>query len=93
VYVPLVEPLSVQNLTGAVGTSDVLPAAVATTTALSTTFASASTVLSVSVDDYITADEENVQLNVEEEKQGKGEGSAAGIVEVEFEKEELGTTP
>ncbi|GJR80117.1 hypothetical protein Tco_0150902 [Tanacetum coccineum] len=96
VYVPLVEPLSVQNLTGATGTSDVLPTAVATTTALSTTFASASTVLSVSVDDYIIADadnEENVQLNVEEEKQGKGEGSAAGMVEVEFEKEELGTTP
>ncbi|GJY13126.1 hypothetical protein Tco_0382435 [Tanacetum coccineum] len=96
VYVPLVEPLSVQNLTGAAGTSDVLPAVVATTTALSTTFASASTVPSVSVDDYIIADEENeenVQLNVEEEKQGKGEGSAAGMVEVEFEKEELGTTP
>ncbi|GJR64121.1 hypothetical protein Tco_0010186 [Tanacetum coccineum] len=42
VYVPLVEPLSVQNLTGSSGTSDVLPTAVATTTALSTTFASAS---------------------------------------------------
>ncbi|GKF93711.1 hypothetical protein Tco_0283411 [Tanacetum coccineum] len=59
VYVPLVEPLSVQNLTGAAGTSDVLSAAVATTTALSTTFASASTVLFVSVDDYIITDEEN----------------------------------
>ncbi|GJT27510.1 hypothetical protein Tco_0907785 [Tanacetum coccineum] len=96
VYVPLVKPLSVQSLTGATGTSDVLPTAVATTTALSTTFASASTVPSVSVDDYIIADadnEENVQLNVEEEKQGKGEGSVAGMVEVEFEKEELGTTP
>ncbi|GJV63346.1 hypothetical protein Tco_1474174 [Tanacetum coccineum] len=96
VYVPLVEPLSVQNLTGATGTSDVLPTAVATTTAWSTTFASASIVLSVSVDDYIIADadnEENVQLNVEEENQGKGEGSAAGMIEVEFEKEELGTTP
>ncbi|GJQ96260.1 hypothetical protein Tco_0007399, partial [Tanacetum coccineum] len=64
VYVPLVEPLSVQNLTGAAGTSDVLPTAVATTTALSTTFASAITVPSVSVDDYIIADEENVQPNV-----------------------------
>ncbi|GJW05981.1 hypothetical protein Tco_1568404 [Tanacetum coccineum] len=77
----------------AAGTSNVLPAAVATTTALSTMFASASTVPSISVDDYIIADEENVQLNVEEEKQGKGEGSAASMVEVEFEKEELGTTP
>ncbi|GJW49541.1 hypothetical protein Tco_0090892 [Tanacetum coccineum] len=93
VYVPLVEPLSVQNLTGVAGTSDVLPTAVATTIALSTTFASAITIPPVSVDDYIIADEENVQLNVEEEKQGKGEGSAAGMVEVEFEKEELGTTP
>ncbi|GJZ58890.1 hypothetical protein Tco_0614706 [Tanacetum coccineum] len=92
VYVPLVKPLSVQNLTSIAGTSDVLPAAVATTTALSTMFASASIVSSVSVDDYIIADEgneENVQLDVEEEKQGKGEGSAAGMVEVEFENEEL----
>ncbi|GKB39632.1 hypothetical protein Tco_0884574 [Tanacetum coccineum] len=64
VYVPLVEPLSVQNLTGAAGTSDVLPTAVATTTALSTTFASAITVPSVSVDDYIIAVEENVQPNL-----------------------------
>ncbi|GKG42335.1 hypothetical protein Tco_0476633, partial [Tanacetum coccineum] len=64
VYVPLVEPLSVQNLTGATGTSDVLPTAVATTTALSTTFASTSTFPSISVDDYIIADDENVQPNV-----------------------------
>ncbi|GJY43374.1 hypothetical protein Tco_0431587 [Tanacetum coccineum] len=62
VYVPLVEPLSVQNLTGAAGTSDVLPSAVATTTALSTTFAYASIVLSVSVDDYIISDEENEEM-------------------------------
>ncbi|GJS84739.1 hypothetical protein Tco_0751280 [Tanacetum coccineum] len=75
-----------QAVLGAVGTSNVLPAAVATITALSTTFAFASTVPSVSVDDYIIADEENVQLNVEEEKQGKGEGSIAGMVEVEFER-------
>ncbi|GJR39975.1 hypothetical protein Tco_1215659 [Tanacetum coccineum] len=95
VYVPLVEPLPVQNLTGATGTSNVLPTAVATTTALSTTFASVSTVPSIIVDDYIIGDagnEENVQLNVEEENQGKGEGSAVGMVEVEFENEELGTT-
>ncbi|GJW14047.1 hypothetical protein Tco_0018180 [Tanacetum coccineum] len=85
-----------QAVFGATGTSNVLPTAVATTTALSTTFASAITVSTVSVDNYIIADadnEKNVQLNVEEEKQGKGEGSAAGMVEVEFEKEELGTTP
>ncbi|GJR82768.1 hypothetical protein Tco_0153553 [Tanacetum coccineum] len=91
VYVLLVEPLSVQNLTGATGTSDVLPTVVATTIALSTTFASTSTVSSVSVDDYIIADADNekiVQLNVEEENQGKGEGSVADMVEVEFEKED-----
>ncbi|GJS68637.1 hypothetical protein Tco_0683202 [Tanacetum coccineum] len=96
VYVPLVEPLFVQNLTGATGTSDVLPTVVATTTALSTMFASTSTAPSVSVDDYIITNadnEENVQLNVKEENQGKGGGSAADMVEVEFEKEELGTTP
>ncbi|GJW06321.1 hypothetical protein Tco_1568744 [Tanacetum coccineum] len=72
-------------------TFDVLPTVVATTTALSTTFASMSTVSSVSVDDYIIGDagnEENVQLNVEEENQGKGKGSAVSMVEVEFKKEE-----
>ncbi|GKD10029.1 hypothetical protein Tco_1189714 [Tanacetum coccineum] len=50
----------------------------------------------VYLNDYIIVDEENeenVQLNIEEEKQGKGEGSVVSMVEVEFEKEELGTTP
>ncbi|GKA58222.1 hypothetical protein Tco_0757410 [Tanacetum coccineum] len=59
VYVPLVEPLSFQNLIGATGTFDVLPTVVATTTALSTTFAFASTAPSVSVDDYIITDADN----------------------------------
>ncbi|GJX79580.1 hypothetical protein Tco_0327729 [Tanacetum coccineum] len=89
VFAPLAEPFSVQSLNGAVNTSDVAPSAVATTTALSTTFSSAITIPPVSVDDYVVADmvnEENVQPNVEY----KGEGSAAAI---NFEKEELDTTP
>ncbi|GKB79821.1 hypothetical protein Tco_0946716 [Tanacetum coccineum] len=90
VFAPLAEPFSVQSLTGAVNTSDAAPSAAATTTALSTTFASAITIPPVSVDDYVVADvvnEENVQPNVEY----KGEGSAAA--DINFEKEELDTTP
>ncbi|GKF24444.1 hypothetical protein Tco_0076766, partial [Tanacetum coccineum] len=90
VFAPLADPFFVQNLTGAANTSDAAPSAAATTTALSTTFASASTILPVSVDDYVVADvvnEENVQPNVEY----KGEGSAAP--DINFEKEELDTTP
>ncbi|GJX79585.1 hypothetical protein Tco_0327734 [Tanacetum coccineum] len=90
VFTPLAEPFSVQSLTGAANTSDVAPSAAATTTALSTMFASASTILPVSEDDYVVTDvvnEENVQPNVEY----KGEGSAAA--DINFEKEELDTTP
>ncbi|GKA84643.1 hypothetical protein Tco_0806238, partial [Tanacetum coccineum] len=90
VFAPLAEPFSVQSLTSAANTSDVAPSAAATTTALSTTFASASTIPPVSVDDYVVADvvnEGNVQPNVEY----KGEGSAAA--DINFEKEELDTTP
>ncbi|GJZ48602.1 hypothetical protein Tco_0602434 [Tanacetum coccineum] len=56
VFAPLVEPFSVQSLAGAVNTSDAAPSAAATTTALSTTFASAITIPPVSVDDYVVAD-------------------------------------
>ncbi|GKA86100.1 hypothetical protein Tco_0807811 [Tanacetum coccineum] len=90
VFAPLAEPFSVQSLTSAANTFDAAPSAAATTTALSTTFASASTIPPVSVDDYVVADvvnEENVQPNVEY----KGEGSAAA--DINFEKEELDTTP
>ncbi|GKA82353.1 hypothetical protein Tco_0789101 [Tanacetum coccineum] len=90
VFAPLAEPFSVQSLIGAANTSDAAPSAAATTTALSTTFASANTILPVSVDDYVVADvvnEENVQPNVEY----KGEGSAAA--DINFEKEKLDTTP
>ncbi|GKD81740.1 hypothetical protein Tco_1348579, partial [Tanacetum coccineum] len=77
-------------------TSDVLSTATATTTALSTTFASISTIMSIGVDDYITTDagnKGNVQLNVEDKDEAKGEGSIAAVVELDFEKEELDTTP
>nr|GEU72702.1 transposase (putative), gypsy type [Tanacetum cinerariifolium] len=52
VWVPLAKPLSAKNLTGAEGTSDNVPAAVATTTALSTTFASTSSIPLIIVDEY-----------------------------------------
>ncbi|GJR93034.1 hypothetical protein Tco_0265208 [Tanacetum coccineum] len=52
VFVPLSEPLSAAILTGTEGNSDTVPATADTTTALSTTFASASTIVLISVDDY-----------------------------------------
>ncbi|GKB12022.1 hypothetical protein Tco_0845945, partial [Tanacetum coccineum] len=52
VFVPLSEPLSVAVLIGTEGTSDVVSATGDTTTALSITFASASTIAPISVDDY-----------------------------------------
>ncbi|GKF15526.1 hypothetical protein Tco_0056988 [Tanacetum coccineum] len=64
VWVLLVDPLSVENLMGATGTSDSVPATAVTTTALSTTFASASSIPPITVDDYevVGADaQENTQ--------------------------------
>ncbi|GJY10149.1 hypothetical protein Tco_0378334 [Tanacetum coccineum] len=52
VFVPLSEPLSAAILTCTEGTSDNVPATADTTTALSTTFASASIIAPISVDDY-----------------------------------------
>ncbi|GJT23266.1 hypothetical protein Tco_0893203, partial [Tanacetum coccineum] len=52
VFVPLSEPLSVTALTGTEGTSNVIPATADTTTALSVTFASASSIPPISTDDY-----------------------------------------
>ncbi|GJZ64938.1 hypothetical protein Tco_0621634 [Tanacetum coccineum] len=52
VFVPLSEPLFVAVLTGTEGTSDVVSATGDTTTALSITFASASTIAPISLDDY-----------------------------------------
>ncbi|GKE04594.1 hypothetical protein Tco_1396612 [Tanacetum coccineum] len=52
IWVPLVEPLSAENLMGAAGTSDSMPATVATTTALSTTFVTTSSIPLITIDDY-----------------------------------------
>ncbi|GJX90910.1 hypothetical protein Tco_0344236 [Tanacetum coccineum] len=52
VFVPLAEPLSITALIGTKGTSNVIPATAETTTALSITFASASTIAPISVYDY-----------------------------------------
>nr|GEV69975.1 transposase (putative), gypsy type [Tanacetum cinerariifolium] len=52
VFVPLSEPLSAAVLTGTKGTSDVVSATGGATTTLSTTFASASKIAPISVDDY-----------------------------------------
>ncbi|GKA28642.1 hypothetical protein Tco_0714887 [Tanacetum coccineum] len=52
IFVPLSEPFSAAVLTGTEGTSDVVPATADTTTTLSTTFASASTIAPIFVDDY-----------------------------------------
>ncbi|GJY84828.1 hypothetical protein Tco_0498854 [Tanacetum coccineum] len=85
VWTPLVDPLSVENLVGAVSTSNSIPTTVATTIALSLTFASASTVPPITIDDY-----EIIGTDV----QGSGQGEADSFPNtVEFEKEELDTTP
>ncbi|GJW84370.1 gypsy type transposase [Tanacetum coccineum] len=52
VFVPLFEPLSAAVLTGTKSTSNTVPATADTTTALSTTFASTSTIAPIFVDDY-----------------------------------------
>ncbi|GKB29996.1 hypothetical protein Tco_0869397, partial [Tanacetum coccineum] len=52
VWVPLVDPLSAKNLIGAASTFGNVLAAVVTTTALSTTFAFASSVPPITIDDY-----------------------------------------
>ncbi|GKF02296.1 hypothetical protein Tco_0029219 [Tanacetum coccineum] len=52
VWTPLLEPLSVTSLMGEASTSIVVPAASVTTTALSTTFASSSSIPPISTDDY-----------------------------------------
>ncbi|GKF87145.1 hypothetical protein Tco_0258022, partial [Tanacetum coccineum] len=86
VWAPLVDPLSADNLTGVVGTSDSMPAAAVTMTALSTTFASASSIPPITVDDEI------VNVDSQENAQGNVQGSVVSFPTVEFEKEELDTT-
>ncbi|GKD74865.1 hypothetical protein Tco_1333147 [Tanacetum coccineum] len=72
----------------AAGTSDSVPTAAATTTTLSTIVISASSALSTTIDDY-----EIIGADGEEDAQGKTEGGVASISMLEFEKEELDTTP
>nr|GEU83471.1 hypothetical protein [Tanacetum cinerariifolium] len=84
VWTPLVDPLSVENLVGAASTSDSMPTTVATTTALSLSFAFASTVPPITIEDY-----EIIGTDV----QGSGQGEAVSFPNtVEFEKEEFDTT-
>ncbi|GJX93678.1 hypothetical protein Tco_0348264 [Tanacetum coccineum] len=52
IFIPLSEPLSVMDLTGMEGTSAVVAIPAGTTTTLSVTFASASVVRPISIDDY-----------------------------------------
>nr|GEU42871.1 transposase (putative), gypsy type [Tanacetum cinerariifolium] len=49
---PLVDPLSIENLIGEADTSNGMPTTTATTTALSTTFASANSVPPITIEDY-----------------------------------------
>ncbi|GKF23524.1 hypothetical protein Tco_0075846, partial [Tanacetum coccineum] len=56
VWNPLSEPLSVQNLTGTTSISDSVSVSAATTTALSTTFAFASSIPPITIEDYEIAD-------------------------------------
>nr|GEZ64285.1 reverse transcriptase domain-containing protein [Tanacetum cinerariifolium] len=85
VWTHLSEPLSVQNLIGEAYTSASVPASTVTTTALSITFASASFIPPITVDDY-----EIVHVDSHESSQGNVQGDVAAI---KFEKEDLDTTP
>ncbi|GJZ78694.1 hypothetical protein Tco_0643531 [Tanacetum coccineum] len=84
VWVPLVDPLSAKNLIGEASTSGSVPAAVVATTALSNTFSSASSVPPITMDDY-----DIVNVDGQEDVSG----NVASFPTVEFEKEELDTTP
>nr|GEV27633.1 hypothetical protein [Tanacetum cinerariifolium] len=89
VFVSLAEPFSTVALTGTEGTSGIVSAASNTTTALSTTLASAGTVPSISIEDY-----EVMGTDGADDTQGSGQGEVSSFPNtVEFEKEELDTTP
>nr|GEX53049.1 hypothetical protein [Tanacetum cinerariifolium] len=85
VWTLLSEPLSVQNLIGESSNFSSVPAATVTTMNLSTTFASASSIPPITVDDY-----KIIHVNGQESSQGNVQGDPA-IVEIE--KEDLDTTP
>ncbi|GJZ30520.1 hypothetical protein Tco_0575567 [Tanacetum coccineum] len=89
VFVPLVEPFSTTTLKGTEGTSSIVSDAANNTTTLSTTLASASTVPPITIEDY-----EVIGTNGPEDAQRSGRGEVASFPHtVEFEKEELDTTP
>ncbi|GKD43642.1 hypothetical protein Tco_1268287 [Tanacetum coccineum] len=92
VWTPLSETLSVQNLTGEADIPDSVPVSVATTTALSTTFASASFIPPITIEDYEIADTDG-QKGDQGSVQGDAQGNAASFITVGFKKEELDTTP
>ncbi|GJY66050.1 hypothetical protein Tco_0468288 [Tanacetum coccineum] len=86
-FVPLVEPFSSADLIGTEGTSSVVPAAAHTNKALSMTFSSTSIVPPITIEDY-----EFTGVGGPEVTQGSGEVSSFPQ-SVDFEKEELDTTP
>ncbi|GKE66858.1 hypothetical protein Tco_1521019, partial [Tanacetum coccineum] len=59
IFIPLAEPFFAVALEGTRGTSETVPATADTTTTLSTTLASASTIILISVDDYDVAGMDN----------------------------------
>nr|GEU94976.1 transposase (putative), gypsy type [Tanacetum cinerariifolium] len=86
IWVPLVDPLSAKSLIGEASTSDSVPAAVVTITSLSNTFASASSVPPITIEDY-----EIVGIDGLEDAQGNDQGNVASFPTVKFKKEELDT--
>nr|GEU94882.1 hypothetical protein [Tanacetum cinerariifolium] len=79
VFVPLAEPFSTAALTGTKGTSGIMSAAANTTTALSTTLASACTVLPITIEDY-----EVMSTDGPEDAQGSGQGEVASFTNTCF---------
>ncbi|GJT26850.1 hypothetical protein Tco_0907125, partial [Tanacetum coccineum] len=88
VWVPLVEPLSVENLTGAAATSDSVSTVVATTIALSTVVVSTISARSITIDDYVV-----IGADGREDAHEDAQRNVASSPLVDFEKEELDTTP
>nr|GEY97837.1 transposase (putative), gypsy type [Tanacetum cinerariifolium] len=89
VWTPLVDPFSVENLIGEADTFGNMPITASTTTSLSATFALASTILPITIEDY-----EIMGTDDPEDAEGSGQVEAASFPNtVEFEKEELDTSP
>ncbi|GKE83688.1 hypothetical protein Tco_1557430, partial [Tanacetum coccineum] len=88
VFVPLAKPSTAAVLIGNTGISNTVPADAATTTTLSTLVISTSSIPSITVEDY-----EVTNTYGQGSSQDKGEGSIASIIEIDFEKEEMDTTP